>query len=74
MVALNSWLEHWYPLCWSIVFLIEMCVGIAILCMARKEYKYDKEFNENIKAARHARRRKKYDEVIFQETNVGEMK
>lgn len=41
MEALNAWLEHWYPLCWSIVFLIEMCVGIAILSMAIKEYRYD---------------------------------
>lgn len=41
MIALNAWLEHWYPLCWSIVFLIEMCVGIAILSMSIKEYRYD---------------------------------
>ena len=38
---LNMWLEHWYPLLWSIVFLIEMNVGIAVLTMAVKEYKYD---------------------------------
>ena len=45
---LNMWLEHWYPLLWSIVFLIEMNVGIAVLTMAVKEYKYD-DFDEYIK-------------------------
>ena len=41
LAAINAFLEHWYPLCWTIVFLIEMSVGIAILSMAIKEYRYD---------------------------------
>lgn len=41
--TINAWLEHWYPLCWTIVFIIEMNVGIAVLTMAIKEYRYDEQ-------------------------------
>lgn len=39
--AINTYLEHWYPLWWSIVFVIEMFVGMATLYILIKEYRYD---------------------------------
>jgi hypothetical protein len=58
---INAWLEHWYPLCWSIVFTIEMSVGIAILSMAIKEYRYD-ESKDLEKKQRKTRTTKKVTE------------
>lgn len=43
---INSWLEHWYPLYWSIIFVIEMLLGMATLGILVVEYIYDKEYNE----------------------------
>lgn len=74
---INNWLEHWYPLCWTVVFLIEMNVGIAILTMAIKEYKYD-ESKDLEKKQRKTRTTKKVTEskdggkVVEETTEVSE--
>lgn len=43
---LNSYLEHWYPLYWSIIFVVEMFLGMATLGILVVEYIYDKSYNE----------------------------
>lgn len=50
--VLNSYLEHWYPLWWSIVFVVEMFLGMATLGILVMEYFYDKEYNEKRKKKR----------------------
>jgi hypothetical protein len=50
--TLNAGLEHWYPLGWSIIFLIEMLLGILTLGILVVEYKYDKAYNETRKRKR----------------------
>lgn len=58
---INAHLEHWYPLWWSIVFVIEMFVGIATLYILIKEYRYD-EAKDLEKKQRKTRTTKKITE------------
>lgn len=68
----NSLLEHWEPLWLFLILGYEAVIGTATLVILLIEYWYDKQFNENIKASRKERRRKKFEEI----TNLteGEMK
>ena len=56
---INALLEHWYPLGWSVIFIIEMFVGIATLGILVVEYVYDKEYNEK----KHKKRKATKDKV-----------
>ena len=40
--TVNTFLEHWYPFYWSIIFLIEMGVAIATLYWVKREFDYDR--------------------------------
>jgi hypothetical protein len=46
MELINAWLEHWYPLYWSALFVLEALLGIATLSILVVEYRYDKNYNE----------------------------
>jgi len=59
---LNAWLEHWYPLYWSIIFVIEMLLGIATLTILVIEYYYDKEVEES---KSHKRRKSKRVKIVI---------
>lgn len=69
---MNAWLAHWEPLWLFLVLVYEALIGTATFVILIMEYWYDKEFNENIKAARKERRRKKYLE--FENLTEGESK
>lgn len=72
--ALNLWLEHWYPLCWTMVFLTEMSVGIAILTMAVKEYRYDeaKDLRKKTRTTKKVTESKDGGKVTEETTEVSE--
>lgn len=53
------------------ILTIEMLAGLYSAWILTVEYWYDKEFNENIKAARRERRRKRYE---FESLTDGEAK
>lgn len=38
---LNNWLTHWYPLFWSVLFILETFFAGAAFYILVKEYKYD---------------------------------
>lgn len=75
MEALNAWLGHWEPLWLFILIGFEALIGvpinIATLYILILEFKYDKDFNEAMKASRRERRRKKYE---FEQLTEGESK
>lgn len=72
---LNTWLGKWEPLWLFCVLAYEAFVGTATFVVLLIEYWYDKQFNDNIKAARKERRRKKYEEFRLPEEKLatGEM-
>lgn len=72
--SLNSFLSHWYPLFWSVVFLIEMSVGIAILTMAVKEYRYDeaKDLRKKTRTTKKVTESKDGGKVIEETTETSE--
>lgn len=75
MVLLNQLLGHWEPLWLFLILTGELFFGVATFVILVKEYWYDKEFNENIKAARKERRRKKYEMTLPEEgLTEGEMR
>lgn len=41
-----AWLEHWEPLWLFLILFAELCIGLRNWFTLEKEYKYDKEFNE----------------------------
>jgi len=59
---INGYLEHWYPLYWSIIFIIEMLLGIATLSILVIEYYYDKEVEES---KSHKRRKSKRVKIVI---------
>lgn len=73
---LNTWLSHWEPTWLLTVLLAESFIGLFSALVLLKEYFYDLEFNERMKAARKDRRRKKYETFMLPEEKLtdGEMK
>ena len=71
----NSVLEHWEPIWLFLILAYEALIGTATFIVLLIEYWYDKKFNDNIKAARKERRRKKYEEYKLPEEKLttGEM-
>lgn len=61
MEGLNSWLEHWYPTFWSVLFIIETVATVSLLGMAIKEYRYD-ELKDLEKKQKRTRTSKKVTE------------
>jgi len=71
IVELNTWLGYWEPTWLLVVLLAETFVGLFSALVLLREYFYDLQFNESIKASRKERRRKKYE---FQNLCEGESK
>jgi len=71
----NSVLAHWEPIWLFLILAYEALIGTATFIVLLIEYWYDKKFNDNIKAARKERRRKKYEEYKLPEEKLttGEM-
>jgi hypothetical protein len=69
---LNSLLSKWEPIWLFLILAYEAFIGTATFVVLMIEYWYDKEFNDNVKAARKERRRKKFEEVTH--LTEGEMK
>ena len=69
---LNSLLSKWEPIWLFLILAYEALIGTATFVVLMIEYWYDKEFNDNVKAARKERRRKKFEEVTH--LTEGEMK
>jgi hypothetical protein len=58
---LNSFLAHYEPTWLLLVLLAEAFIGLFSALVLLKEYFYDMEFNEHIRASRKERRRKKFE-------------
>jgi hypothetical protein len=69
---LNTWLGHWEPTWLLTVLLAESFIGLFSALVLVKEYFYDMEFNNHMKAARKDRRRKKYEVFTLPETTLTE--
>jgi hypothetical protein len=69
--VLNTWFSKWEPIWLFVILAYEAAVGTLTLVVLLIEYWYDKAFNDNIKAARRERRRKKYE---FEHLTEGESK
>lgn len=41
LVEINTYLEHWYPFYWSILFILETFFAAASFYILVKEFKYD---------------------------------
>lgn len=61
MEHLNKWLEHWEATWLFVLIFAELVVGVYSGVILTIEYKYDKAFNEQLKAAKRESRRKKYE-------------
>ena len=72
---INSFLEHWEPTWLFLLIAFEGLVGLYSGYILTIEFWYDKAFNDNIKASRKERRRKRYDFQLPEEKlTEGEMK
>lgn len=73
---LNTWLGHYEPIWLLLVLLAESLIGLFSALVLLKEYFYDMEFNNHMKAARKDRRRKKYETLTMPEQGLtsGEMR
>jgi hypothetical protein len=61
MEPLNTFLGRWEPLWLFVLIAAELLVGLYTGVLLTMEYKYDKEFNEQLRAAKRESRRKKID-------------